>query len=178
MAEPSRKTNPELVRDCVAWLLGRISHERGDYTDGMIVRTDPDPRQVIAMVNLEDFKQKPRLVSVRMGRRRRDPQESFYNNKRQKKAFEILVVLAKTEDMEADGLTVDDALERLAFDVTWNLQGDQTLSEAAAALGITPKPSCIALEVDDVVPSPTNRHPYHTAVIRCSYEYEDRPITH
>lgn len=175
MAAPTRKTNPEYVRDCVVWLLGRISWERNDFCDGIVVRKCRDPRQIATEASSDDFKQKHRLLSVRIGERARQGQQSIRNNKRQVQRLELIGLIEQTEEMDEQGLTLDDVRERIAYDVTWNFQGDQTLDEAAAALGIDPKPSCTALEVDRVMPL-VPKHPYGMFVIQCSYAYEDRPF--
>jgi hypothetical protein len=173
VAEPSRKTNPELVRDCVVWLLERISHDRGDYVDGCVIRKHSDPRQVSAEAETDAFKTKFRLLSVRMADEALQGQASFKGNKRQAARIEILGVISQTEEMDERGLTLDDVRARVAHSVRWNLNGDQQLAESAAALGIDPKPSCIGLEVDRVVPL-VRKHPLQSFVIQVSYQYEER----
>src|SRR4051812_22157892 len=106
--EPTRKTNAELVRDCVEWLFNRIGHERGDYNDGFVVRRHADPTKTMEEGDLPAFGEKKRMLKLRTARRSRQPGESYKGNKRQKQFLEILVLLEKTDEMAERGLTLDD----------------------------------------------------------------------
>lgn len=158
----------------MAYRLRQISHANGNYTDGVVVRTDQDPRYLARNLDLADYKEKKALLAVRLGDKRHDHTKSLGGVKRQVQAIELIGCVSHHAGLDEAGLNLDDVRERLVHDVTWEIHNDQTMTRAAADLGISPKPSCIALEVNTVRVNPVTRFPHTDFMIELTYQYEDR----
>src|SRR4051812_2942427 len=105
MAAPTRRTNPEMVRDCLEYLLKRISHDNGNYTDGVVVRKDEDPRFIARNLDLQEYKDKHALLQIRLADKRRDPMQSaMRGNKRQYQRFELLGAVSHYKELDDLGL--------------------------------------------------------------------------
>lgn len=176
MPAPTGKTNNEMVLDCIEYRLKQITHANNCYNDGIVVDRAKDP--TLARQNkIAEYKQKNVLVTMHLRDASRDPGASLGGIKRNKQIFHLNCLIHLTPAQREAGLDVDRARERLRWDIVWKaFDADHTLHAAAAALGLD-KPSCVNLQVDDVVQGPQFAFPETTMILTCSYLYDERRPT-
>jgi len=175
MAAPSELPNSTKVRKAAISLIQAISQSHPTdsyYTDGIVCALGKDPR-IIVQDHVEDYRRLGAAAGIFTGTEEVNPRRTG-GVRRYVHTYPILCMRTLTPAQDAAGITLDQLIDEMVWDLKEALDPDQRIKAAWTALGLSGGISCIDHHVIAVIGDEGINFPDAHFVVQCSFEYDRR----